>query len=123
MKWRIFALGLGLAKISRIERKRAVTITADADASKVQSSSVIDDIRDNFIPQLLLDYPTVEFGVSGASQEESDLIGRLMIAGRRLTVFDLRSAGSAAALLCAAADYYVGDSLWFCRCGNWPYSL
>ena len=74
-------LGLGLAKISRIERKRAVTITADADASKVQSSSVIDDIRTNFIPQLLLDYPTVEFGVSGASQEESDLIGRLMIAG------------------------------------------
>ena len=74
-------LGLGLAKISRIERKRAVTITADADASKVQSSSVIDDIRDNFIPQLLLDYPSVEFGVSGASQEESDLIGRLMIAG------------------------------------------
>jgi multidrug efflux pump subunit AcrB len=74
-------LGLGLAKISRIERKRAVTITADADASKVQSSSVISDIRDNFIPQLLRDYPSVEFGVSGASQEESELIGRLMIAG------------------------------------------
>ena len=45
-------LGLGLAKISRIERKRSVTITADADSSRVQSSSVIDDIRNNFIPQL-----------------------------------------------------------------------
>ena len=74
-------LGLGLAKISRIERKRSVTITADADSSRVQSSSVIDDIRKNFIPQLLLDYPSVEFGVSGSSQEESELIGRLMIAG------------------------------------------
>lgn len=74
-------LGLGLSQISRTDRKRAVTITADADPSKVQSNAVISDIRSNFIPQLLKDYPTVEFGVSGSSQDEAELIRRLLIAG------------------------------------------
>jgi len=74
-------LGLGLAKISRTDRKRAVVITADADPSKVQSNAVIADIRENFIPQLLKDHPTVEFGVSGSSQDEAELIKRLIVAG------------------------------------------
>ena len=74
-------LGLGLAKISRTDRKRTVAITADADPSKVQSNAVIADIRENFIPQLLKDHPTVEFGVSGSSQDEAELIKRLIVAG------------------------------------------
>ena len=38
------------------------------------------DIRENFIPQLLKDHPTVEFGVSGSSQDEAELIKRLIVA-------------------------------------------
>ena len=46
-------LGLGLTSIKRTDRKRTITITADVDASKTQSGTVIADVTDNFIPQLL----------------------------------------------------------------------
>ena len=63
-------LGLGLTAISRIDRERTVTITADVDASKAQSGAVIADLITEFIPQLLARYSGVKFGLGGASQEE-----------------------------------------------------
>jgi multidrug efflux pump subunit AcrB len=72
-------LGLGLTSIKRTDRKRTITITADVDASKVQSGTVISDITDNFIPELLAQYPGVGFGLGGASEEQSELVGRMFV--------------------------------------------
>ena len=72
-------LGLGLTSITRTERKRTITITADVDANKVESGTVIADVTDNYIPQLLAEYPSVDFGLGGASQEQSELISRMLI--------------------------------------------
>ena len=63
-------LGLGLTAISRIDRERTVTITADVDASKAQSGVVIQDLTTEFMPQLLARYSGVKFGLGGASQEQ-----------------------------------------------------
>ena len=72
-------MGLGLTAINRIDRSRTVTISADADASKVQSGVVISDLTDNYIPQLLAKYPGLKFGLGGASEEERKLMQRMII--------------------------------------------
>ena len=72
-------LGLGLTSIKRTDRKRTITITADVDASIVQSGTVISDITDNFIPQLLKEYPSVDFGLGGASEEQAELVSRMFV--------------------------------------------
>ncbi|MDA9095094.1 efflux RND transporter permease subunit [Porticoccaceae bacterium] len=72
-------LGLGLTAISRIDRERTVTITADVDASKAQSGAVIADLITEFIPQLLARYSGVKFGLGGASQEEQTLMNRMIL--------------------------------------------
>jgi multidrug efflux pump subunit AcrB len=72
-------LGLGLTAISRIDRKRTVTITANNDPEMVQSGTVIGDIKDSFIPALLAKYPSVQFGLGGASEEQGILIQRMFM--------------------------------------------
>jgi multidrug efflux pump subunit AcrB len=72
-------LGLGLTAISRIDRERTVTITADVDSSKAQSGAVIADLTTEFIPQLLTRYSGVKFGLGGASQEEQTLMQRMIL--------------------------------------------
>ena len=72
-------LGLGLTAISRIDRERTVTITADVDASKAQSGTVIQDLTTEFMPQLLARYPGVKFGLGGASQEQQTLMQRMIL--------------------------------------------
>ena len=72
-------LGLGLTAISRIDRERTVTITADVDSSKAQSGAVIADLTTEFIPQLLTRYSGVKFGLGGASQEEQTLMKRMIL--------------------------------------------
>lgn len=71
--------GVGLSTISRVDRKRTVTITADVNAEKVQSDSVIEDIHKDFIPQLLKQYPSVQYGLGGSSQEQGKLQSRMLI--------------------------------------------
>jgi multidrug efflux pump subunit AcrB len=72
-------LGLGLTAISRIDRERTVTITADVDAAKAQSGTVIADLTGNFIPELLTRYSKVKFGLGGASEEERTLMNRMIL--------------------------------------------
>lgn len=72
-------IGEGFARINRIDRQRTVTITSDVDSNIAQSATIIRDITDNFIPQLTAKYPSVSFGLGGASQEQAALIERIAI--------------------------------------------
>ena len=72
-------LGLGLTAIKRVDRKRTVAITANNDPERVQTGTVIADIEKTFIPQLLAKYPTVQFGLGGASEEQGVLIQRMFM--------------------------------------------
>lgn len=72
-------IGEGFARINRIDRQRTVTITSDVDATVAQSATVIRDVTENFIPQLLAKYPSVNFGLGGASQEQAALMTRIAI--------------------------------------------
>ncbi|ARN75011.1 efflux RND transporter permease subunit [Oceanicoccus sagamiensis] len=72
-------LGNTVSAISRLDRKRTVTITADVDSELAQSGKVINEITTEFIPQLLKRYPSVSFGLGGASLEQQTLMKRMII--------------------------------------------
>ena len=72
-------LGEGLSTISRTDRKRTVNVTADIDPTKIQTGIVVSDIIDNYIPQLLQQYPDVEFDLGGSTKEENTLKSCLTI--------------------------------------------
>lgn len=72
-------IGEGFARINRIDRERTVSITSDVDVTVTQSATVIRDITDNFIPQLLAKYPSVNFNLGGASEEQAELLTRIAV--------------------------------------------
>ena len=72
-------LGLGLTAIDRLDRKRTVTVTAEVETEKVQSGDVVQDVRKNFVPSLLEKYPSVEFRLSGGTQEQNEYYGKMAI--------------------------------------------
>jgi multidrug efflux pump subunit AcrB len=72
-------IGEGFSTITRIDRQRTVSVTADVDPRVAQSGTVIRDVIQNYIPELLETYPDVNFGLGGASQEQNELIMRIAL--------------------------------------------
>ena len=73
------SLGTGLANIDRESRKRNLTISAYLETNKVQSGAVIADVRKNFVPMLKEKYPSVEFGLTGKSQEQNEYYVEMLV--------------------------------------------
>ncbi|MBL4942364.1 MAG: efflux RND transporter permease subunit [Colwellia sp.] len=62
----------GVTRIRRENGNRTINVWASVDAEQVEPFEVAKDIRDNFIPALLKQYPQVKSQVSGRIQEEMD---------------------------------------------------
>ena len=75
------SLGVGIAAIERLDRQRTVTVTAEIEADKIQSSDIEADIQKNFVPQLLEKYTSVEFRLSGGSEEKNEYYTKMAIGG------------------------------------------
>ena len=71
--------GTSNAVINRVDRKRTISVTADSDPDKVQSSDLIEDISKNYIPQLLKKHRGVEYNLQGSSLEQKKLVRRIAI--------------------------------------------
>jgi multidrug efflux pump subunit AcrB len=74
------SFGQGYSRISRLNRERTVTVSADIDPGIVEPQEVIREIRDEFIPGLLSRNPGVSFDLEGSSQEVKEFQFNLMIA-------------------------------------------
>lgn len=74
-------LGVGVTAIDRLDRKRTLTVTAEVDADTIESSDVVRDVRETFIPVLLQKYPGVEFRLSGGTQEQDDYYLKMLVSG------------------------------------------
>lgn len=66
------SLTQGVTSIRRENGNRTINVWASIDADQVEPFKVANDIRDNFIPQLLRKYPQVQSHISGRIQEEMD---------------------------------------------------
>ena len=87
--------GRGFASIRRVDRKRAVNITASIDTGVTSTDTVIADLNARVLPKVLAGYPGVFFTFEGAMPEQRRAAARLHAGAAD----DLRVAGSAAAVL------------------------
>ncbi|XPF92489.1 efflux RND transporter permease subunit [Colwellia sp. RE-S-Sl-9] len=62
----------GVTRIRRENGNRTINVWASVDAEQVEPFKVANDIRDNFIPELLRKYPAVQSEISGKVQEEME---------------------------------------------------
>jgi multidrug efflux pump subunit AcrB len=66
----VITLQEGVTRIRRENGNRTINVWASVDAEQVEPFKVANDIRDNFIPELLRKYPQVKSEVTGSIQEE-----------------------------------------------------
>jgi multidrug efflux pump subunit AcrB len=69
--------GRGYASIARVDRQRAVNVTATVDSDVVAAGDIIGDLNTRVIPELLIAHPNVRFTFEGAQSEQRDAIGGL----------------------------------------------
>ena len=62
----------GVTRIRRENGNRTINVWAKVDAEQVEPYKVANDIRENFVPELLRKYPLVKSEVSGRIQEEME---------------------------------------------------
>lgn len=74
------SFGSSYTNITRQNRARTVTVSADIDPEIVEPGEVIGSINEEFIPGLLSRHAGVSYGLEGSSQEEQDLIRNLTVA-------------------------------------------
>ncbi|MEW6981367.1 efflux RND transporter permease subunit [Colwelliaceae bacterium 6471] len=75
------SIGQGFSSITRINQKRSITVSADIDSEKVESRKVVTEMNEENIPAILSDYPSVKYGVEGASKDQADFLRQLGMAG------------------------------------------
>jgi multidrug efflux pump subunit AcrB len=68
----VITLQEGVTRIRRENGNRTINVWASVDAEQVEPFKVANDIRDNFIPELLRKFPKVQSEVSGSIQEEME---------------------------------------------------
>lgn len=70
----------GYGTIQRLNGKRTVAVTADADSNKVSPANVVEDVNQNYIPTLTSRYPSVSVESGGASRDQALAMGDLGLA-------------------------------------------
>jgi multidrug efflux pump subunit AcrB len=59
----------GFSQIVRVDRRRTISITADVDARKGNSSEIMSDLESDFFPVLLAEHPGVSLYLEGQRKE------------------------------------------------------
>ncbi|MDX1405032.1 MAG: efflux RND transporter permease subunit [Woeseiaceae bacterium] len=74
------SFGKAYSSISRLNRRRTVTVSADIDEENVEPGEIIEEITEEFVPGLLSRHPGVEYGLEGASLEEQEFKRNITVA-------------------------------------------
>ena len=69
--------GRGFASIKRVDRSRAVNVTAATDEALITSGVVIEDLRARVLPEVLARYPGVRYVFEGVEAEAEEAMGGL----------------------------------------------
>ena len=71
--------GRGFASIRRVDRNRAVNVTASVDAAVTSSGQVVFDLEARILPEVLASYPGVFYSFEGAQAEQVDAVAGLQL--------------------------------------------
>ena len=69
--------GRSFASIKRVDRNRAVNVTASVEASVTSAGQVIADLQARILPEVLANYPGVVYTFEGAQAEQADAVAGL----------------------------------------------
>ena len=69
--------GRGFASIRRVDRNRAVNVTASVDPNVTSAGDVIADLNTRILPEVLAGYPGVFHSFEGMMAEQRDAVGGL----------------------------------------------
>lgn len=64
----------GVSRIRRENAKRTVNVWASVDTNQAEPFKIAEEIRDEYLPSLLKNYPGVQSSVAGRIQEEMDSV-------------------------------------------------
>ena len=71
-------LGDSYSSITRVDGRRAITITANANTNKVEPSKVVSEIQADFLPMLSQKYPSISTALDGGSADEQSALVSLL---------------------------------------------
>lgn len=74
------SFGKGYSSISRLNRARTITVSADIDPEIVEPGKLVKEVSEEYIPALLSRHQGIVYGLEGASKEEQDFIANLTVA-------------------------------------------
>lgn len=72
-------VGDGFSTINRVNGVRSVIVRARVDKDRIEPGSVVRDIQQNYLPEILQHYPQVRFGLEGASLDEMEALSSLAL--------------------------------------------
>ena len=75
-----FELAQGYDVIRRIDKERAINVSANVNGSVVESADIFRQVRLNFLPLLAADFAGVSMQLDGSSKDEQAAIAELWIA-------------------------------------------
>jgi multidrug efflux pump subunit AcrB len=70
-------VGRGYSTIDRVDRQRAMNVTADVDLSKGNSNEIVNDIAKNYLPKLMAKYSGLRFAFEGERAEQKETVDGL----------------------------------------------
>jgi multidrug efflux pump subunit AcrB len=70
--------GRGYSTITRVNRQRAINVTADVDLTRGNASEVLADMRASVLPSILADYPGVSYSFEGEQREMTESFSGLL---------------------------------------------
>ena len=71
--------GRGFASIRRIDRSRAVNVTASVDPQVSSAGALVADLRERILPQLLAEFPGVFYAFRGSQQTQQEAVSGLRV--------------------------------------------
>ena len=71
--------GRGFASIRRIDRSRAVNVTASIDAQVASALALVTDLRERILPEVLAEFPGVFYAFRGAQQTQEEAVSGLRV--------------------------------------------
>ena len=69
--------GRGFASIKRVDRRRAINVTAAVDAAVTSAGAVVANLETQVMPEVLAAFPSVSYSFEGALAEQRDAVGGL----------------------------------------------
>ncbi|HUG43862.1 MAG TPA: efflux RND transporter permease subunit, partial [Acidobacteriota bacterium] len=69
--------GTGFSSIRRVDRRRAVNLTANVDTARVTANQILTEVEANDLPLLMEEFPEIRYSLEGEQREQRETLQAL----------------------------------------------